>query len=340
MKKFYIVFSLLFLSSVSFAQTPDVLLSENFEDTIIGDISGNYIEDIPSGLTDDPNWYNYDEDQLPDGSGNSRPSAWALTFGFADVDSTSIVAYSNSWTNDASMYVKNWLITPSIQLTDTSAKVSWKSAPFQTPYFLDGYKVYVSNTTNDINSFTPIFTAGEYNSGVCDGSNNYSNYSFATGFIHGQDGFFVELDPASVDGCDSSRQRGVLREFTVSLSAYAGEKVYIAFVHETRDDNLLSLDDILITEFTDPTFSINENGTMNGSIFPNPADQFINVTFDVNAYHNVNVSLIDSKGATLYSSLINEGNTVINTSNIAAGVYYVKLNSDEGNKVQKVVIAH
>lgn len=339
MKKIYLLlFCLGLFTTLSNAQ--DTLLWENFEDTIIGDISGNYFEDLPSGVTDDSNWYNYDEDQLPDGSGNNRPSAWGLTYGFADVDSTSIVAYSNSWTNDGATFVKNWLITPAIQLTDTSARVYWKTAPFQTPYYCDGYKIYVSSATNDVSDFTALYTAGQYESGACDNSNNYAAYTFSSGFIHGQDGTFTQLDPASLDGCDSSRQRGVLREFSLSLSAYAGQKVYIAFVHETIDDNLLSLDDILVTEFTDPTFGVEENTTMVGSVYPNPADQFINLSFDMSSYHNMNVSLVDSKGATLYTSALTTGNAQINTSNIANGIYYVKIKSDEGSRIEKVVINH
>lgn len=352
MKKFYLFLSLALCAGVTQAQ--DTLLWENFNDTIIGTTVDDLINDAPSGVIDDPLWYSYDEDQLGDGSGGSRPGDWFLfTGGFANVDTSDVCAGSNSWTNDAVTPVQNWLVLPTIQITDgASAVLKWKAAPRQTPYYLDGYQVLISTTTNEVTAFTDVvYDAGQYVSGPFNGGSNccnggdYSLYTFSTGFVHGQDGTFVQFTDEG-DGTagdttagDSARWIGVQKDFSVSLAAYDNQKIYIAFLHNSTDDNLLSLDDILITETTDPTFGIDETSSFAGSVFPNPANAFVNVNYDLSKYHDVKVQMVDNQGHTIYSAVAT-GNMQINTQNVAAGVYYVKVTANEGNMVSKVVITH
>src|SRR5215831_6513480 len=111
------------------AQAQDTLLFENFEEDSV-DIPITF----PSG--NDTTWIDYDGDGYDDASGTGRPPEWFLAFGFADADSNTIVIASNSWTtpNDP---VANYLILPPLTISDTSAKLSWKSAPFQTPRYVD-----------------------------------------------------------------------------------------------------------------------------------------------------------------------------------------------------------
>jgi len=352
MKKLYLLLSFgIFTLST---QAQDTLLWENFNDTIIGQTVDDLINDAPSGLTDDPLWYSYDEDQLGDGSGASRPGDWFLfSGGFAAVDSLDVCAGSNSWTNDASTPVRNWLVLPTIQITDgASAVLKWKSAPRQTPYYLDGYQVLISATTNDVTAFTDVvFDAGQYISGPynagtnCCNGGDYSLYTFSAGMIHGDDGTFVQFTdegddmPGDSTAGDSARFIGVQKEFSVPLTAYDNQKIYIAFLHNSTDDNLLSLDDILVTENSDITFGVEGENSFAGSVYPNPANAFVNVSFDFLQYHNVKVELVDNQGHVLYSTLAT-ANMQINTEQVASGVYFVKVTADEGSMVKKVVITH
>lgn len=344
MKKVYSTLFCLFLIATT-SRAQDTIFWQDFEVDSISFM----IFDYPSGIAGDTNYYNTDADGLGDGSttGN-RPGQWFLTYGYADVDSTNTVLGANSWTNDANNPVQNWLVLPPIQITDgASAMLSWKSAPFQTPYYCDGYKVVISTTTNDILSFTDtLFVAAEYESGAFSNGGNYANYTFSDGFVHGLDGTFIEWNPDGDDDVnvnsagDSARNQGVLRPQSVSLANYDNQLVYIAFLHDSHDDNLISIDEILVTENTDPFFGVdNVTSEFVGAVYPNPANEFVNVTFDVNGYHNVHIDMVDNQGHTVFSTVAN-GYTQINTRNLASGVYFVKVRADEGSMVRKVVVTH
>src|SRR6266446_2248795 len=135
MKHFFTTTLILcFIAKLSIAQTGmDTLFFENFE----VNPDSTFQVGIPSGF--DAFGINSDGDQIPDGStmGN-RPDQWWWTYGFADVDSSNSVYASNSWTNVSDVPVANYLILPPLQIVDTSAKLSLKSAPYQTPRYLDG----------------------------------------------------------------------------------------------------------------------------------------------------------------------------------------------------------
>lgn len=344
MNKFYLFLSALMVSFTANAQL-STLFSEDFED----DTQLDYIfEDIPPGVLNDQYAYIYDEDQLPDGSPSNRPGVWFLAYGFADVDSNSVVFASNSWTNNGSEPVKNWFILPAIQITDgATAVLRWKSAPFQTPYYLDGYKVLISTTTNAIDAFTDtVFVAAEYISGAATLGGNYSAYSFSPGFIHGLDGTFVEYNPngdgdVSTDSPgDTARMRGVLREFTVSLSNYDNQKIYIAFLHHSVDDNLLSIDDIIVEEVTDIFFSLeDQQAGISVSMYPNPANQFVNIAYDSNTISPLTVEIMDQAGKVLITQKTSPF-TQIQTEGLASGVYLVRLTGAQGSVVKKLIVQH
>ncbi len=344
MNKFYLFLFALMTSFTLNAQL-NTLFSEDFEnDTLLSYI----LEDIPPGLSNDSYAYIYDEDQLPDGSSSNRPGVWFLAYGFADVDSNTVVFASNSWTNNSTQPVKNWFILPAIQITDgATAVLRWKSAPFQTPYYLDGYKVLISTTTNAIEAFTDtVFVAAEYISGAATLGGNFSAYTFSPGFIHGLDSTYVEFNPGgdgdvSTDSPgDTARMKGVLREFTVSLSNYDDQKIYIAFLHESTDDNLLSIDDIIVEEVTDIYFSIEDQQQgFAVSMYPNPANHFVNIVYDANTISPLMLEIMDQAGKVLLTQKTSPF-TQIHTETLASGVYLVRLTGVQGSIVKKLIVQH
>jgi hypothetical protein len=344
MNKFYLFLSSLIISFTANAQL-NILFSEDFEDN---SQLGYIQEDIPPGILNDQYAYIYDEDQLPDGSPGNRPGVWFLSYGFADVDSNSVVFASNSWTNNPTQPVKNWFILPAIQITDgPTAVLRWKSAPYQTPYYLDGYKVLISTTTNAIESFTDtVFVAAEYISGAASLGGNFSAYTFSPGFIHGLDGTYVEFNPGgdgdvSTDSPgDTARMKGVLREFTVSLSNYDNQKIYIAFLHQSIDDNLLSIDDIFVEEVTDIFFSLEDQQSgISVSMYPNPANQYVNIAYDANTISPLTVEIMDQAGKVIFTQKTSPF-TQINTEGLASGVYLVRLTGIQGSVVKKLIVQH
>ncbi|MBC7863368.1 MAG: T9SS type A sorting domain-containing protein [Bacteroidia bacterium] len=326
--------SLLLLSSTAFlfcnqvSSQNDTLLWADFET----DPSAFINTTVPPSNSTDLSWYNADGDGLADGSGQSRPLEWFWSAGFATVDTANGVMASSSWTN-TSTATENWLITKSLVITDALANLSWKSAPFQTPRYLDGYLVLVSTATNDFADFTDtLFTAAEYQSlNNASLPNVYASYSFSSGFVHGQDSTYTEVDAAAPD---SSRLAGVLRPFSASLAAYAGQNIFIAFVHKSVDDNLICVDDILVMGTNNVGIKEQLSG-INFNLYPNPATDKLNISFDLENSSEISVSLFDLLGKKVYAQTLGKlanGNhkQSIDVTGFSSGMYQVQLTTSKG----------
>ncbi|MEI7801093.1 MAG: choice-of-anchor J domain-containing protein [Bacteroidota bacterium] len=335
MKKFYTLCILATALTLS-SKAQNVLLFENFEDTTT---YGNIHIADPTG--NDTSWIDYDYDLLPDGSGSTTPRAneWFLSRGFADVDSTNTVMASNSWTNDQTP-VANYLILPPIHLTDNSGMLSWKIAARQAPRYVDGMQILVSTTQNlAVNYSDTLKQYGEYVSGSAapnDSSFFGGTYVFSNvGFILGSDYQYVEYHN------DSARFIGVLRPDSVSLSAYAGQTIYIAFCSGTTDDNLLSIDDIKVTGQGIVNANSPSSKNQELTIYPNPTSNKFTVQYTLPLTQHVNLSVFDVTGRnvkTIFNNMCVKGNYNFDVSinDLPAGNYTVVLKTSKGESVSKI----
>ncbi|MFN5324638.1 MAG: choice-of-anchor J domain-containing protein [Bacteroidota bacterium] len=314
-KKLLCSFVALSISGSMYAQQIDTLLYESFD----VDNTANYLA-INSG--NDQTWVNLDADGIADFNGRPQEWFWAPG-GFADVDSSDGCLYSSSWLENFAPGNRNWLMTPPITVTNANFSLSWKSAPRQTPLYIDGYSVLISTTDNIETSFTDVaFQAGQYLTGA---GNAYSGYTFSPGFVHGEDGTYIQIDPAALD-----RNIGVQRPFTVSLAQYVGQTIYIAFLHDADDDNLISLDDILVSS---TSTGISEIAPEVGlSVFPNPASDKIELSYLLEKTGQVYAEIFDVKGAKVMDisrgfQIAGNQKLAINVSSLESGLYNVVLNA-------------
>jgi hypothetical protein len=342
MKKIITTFLFSFFAVMCFAQT-DTLLWENFDQDVTLNPNGNFQHQVqPPAATNDQNWYNWDQDGLADQSGQSRPGEWFWApGGFADVDSGDGCMFSNSWTNDPNTPVENYLITPALQIIDGNAVVHWKSATRQTPRYLDGYKVMVSTTDNDVNSFTnQIFRAAEMTAlpSASADTNAFSSYAFgpAGTWIQGIDGTYVQ------DAGDSSRLIGIQKDTSASLAAFNGQTIYIAFVHYTFDDNLLSLDDILVTGTNPNGFDELTRDPLQMYAYPNPADRNTMLNFTLTSASHVTVRVTDIVGNEMLKRQVNgvigKNSMPLNAEELSGGTYFYTVTSGTATSTGKFVV--
>lgn len=333
--------AVLFIAKMAPAQ--NTIYWEDFNE----DLHHTYYLDFPSGADYDAAGYVVDGDAFADGSNINppRPNSWFITYAFASADSLTndgienLVFAANSWFEPREQAL-NYLITPSIYLSDNTGTLSWKSAPYQTPYYCDGYKVLVSSTTNFEDQFTDtLFVAGEYLSTknpMPDSTWNGYNFS-PTGFIHGLDGTYTQFDG------DSARFKGVLRPFSVSLAQYAGKKIFIAFLHDSDDDNLIAIDDIKVTG--NGTVGINENSAaVEFNVYPNPAANWVNLNFTTAHAGAATVQVFDMAGKlietrALGTLLKGQHSYQFDTSKYTNGNYLLTLRSNGGSKTLNLVIS-
>jgi hypothetical protein len=292
-------------------------------------------------------WYDYDADQLSDGSGSPTPRAgdWFQSRAYSDSNlyvpghalDTNLVMASNSWFTPAGK-ADNWLITSNIQL-GAHDTLFWKSAPRQTPRYCDGYQVLISITNNSDLSFNDtLFTAAEMTAIKGTNDSVFGGYQFSPGFVHGLDGTYTENQH------DSARLIGILHPFKKPLDAYANKNIFIAFHHNSYDDNLISIDDILIRGTPAATTGIKENKADLGlSVFPNPSKDNARLNFNLSSEASVIIMVNDLTGKLVYSE--NKGSLAqgrhfacINTATLSKGFYTITIQTESGRNTAKLIV--
>jgi Secretion system C-terminal sorting domain len=121
---------------------------------------------------------------------------------------------------------------------------------------------------------------------------------------------------------------------TVDLSFYVGQpNVQVRFHYLANDADTLSLDDVVITG----TLGLNEVSAANFGTSPNPAKDVVTVT---NSGNNVvsSISITDINGRTVKAIETNSNSNIqINVSDLNSGIYFMNINTAEGNAVKKFI---
>ncbi len=118
-----------------------------------------------------------------------------------------------------------------------------------------------------------------------------------------------------------------------NLDAYAGQTVRVAIRYVSEDVYMLQVDDFSIT--TTGSMSTNDFLSSKFSVYPNPANNVLNITsgdaLQVNA-----VKITDINGReVLKTQFSNTDSAQINVSNLATGMYVVSITSTEGVATKK-----
>jgi hypothetical protein len=243
----------------------------------------------------------------------------------------------------------NWLVLPPIQVGDDQATLHWKSAPFQGPRYLDGYKVLLSTTEIDpfLGTYDDtLFVAAEMIEplppGASDPAQNALNvaaFNFSPGYIHA-DGYTLEEYYILESG--SNFFLGVLEPHSVSLAAYAGQTVYVAFLHDSFDDNLISLDDILVLGNVLSSVKEREPADIRLVTYPNPVENFLNVLFRLEEAASVQLELFDMNGRRMLALnsqgvQIGEQNLQLDLRRLPAGAYSLAVSVDGFKHTRQII---
>ncbi len=331
MRKIYALLFISFMALGAKAQN-DTLLWENFEDTLAG------FDHIVVGIFGDQidnqtQWLNVDWDGINDA--NDRPNEWFISLGYADVDSNNVVMGSSSWLAGEVDGSDNWLVTPRIWIADNQATLHWKSAPFQLPRYMDGYQVLVSTGGLEDFEFTDTLAVfAEFDGNNTIDIEDTTTYVFTDGIMH------TSIEP---DTADPTRNAGILQQWTRSLAAYEGQSIYIAFRHRSDDDNLISVDDILVLGTGSVGTEEIDGGTAGVTVFPNPATDKIQLGYTLNNTSIVEIEIHNQEGKLVervYKGASIKGAYQINhnVGNYAAGNYFITVRAGEKIATQKFVI--
>lgn len=107
-------------------------------------------------------------------------------------------------------------------------------------------------------------------------------------------------------------------EFTYTVTVTSGDETTTASVSFTVTDNS----------------SVDENGTANVKVYPNPAYSTVAIN-GLNDFANLEVQVVNLQGQVVMSV---NNSLEINVSDIEAGIYFIKINCDGQQYLQKIVI--
>ena len=115
----------------------------------------------------------------------------------------------------------------------------------------------------------------------------------------------------------------------VFTATAAGEYLYTVTVSDGSTTATASVGFIV----TDNT-GVDENGMANVMLYPNPASSIINIG-GLNDFANLEVQVVNLQGQVVMSV---DNSLEINVSDVEAGVYFIKINCDGQQYLQKIVI--
>jgi carboxypeptidase T len=134
---------------------------------------------------------------------------------------------------------------------------------------------------------------------------------------------------------DGVQNDWVLEE--IDLSDYLGESILVRFQFasdglERRDG--FYFDDLTISVVEETVLNIEGTAIDTFTLFPNPVQDILNIKTIVNNYV---VELFNVQGQLVYISKNNSGNTAVNYSNFADGIYLMRLTSRDATQTVKIV---
>lgn len=123
---------------------------------------------------------------------------------------------------------------------------------------------------------------------------------------------------------------------TINLTSYLpASNLMIKFRHTTSYENNMYIDDINISSVV----GVNEIDISNYvSIYPNPSSGDINVSINAINSGNVNVKVLNMLGEVVAEGSDNAHKFSFNLSGQSSGVYFVKVETENGNSTKKILL--
>ncbi len=114
------------------------------------------------------------------------------------------------------------------------------------------------------------------------------------------------------------------------------------YVHKNTGIDNYALDAIRYMNFTDLMVGINEKNKPNNlsfSLFPNPANNQLNITFPKNLEENGTITMYTIDGKIVFKQLIHRANSTFqfNIGSLNTGIYFCTINVGTQSNTQKFI---
>jgi hypothetical protein len=152
---------------------------------------------------------------------------------------------------------------------------------------------------------------------------------FSEGVVHADLDYAVPLNLTS-----TTQYPGLLAPWSVDLTPYSNQTVYIGFLHNSDDDNFIALDDIRVmgkegstNPDPDPQVGIEEQGLPGFNLYP----VLVRENLHISLQGRTNCLTITSAlGAQVWGEENISNECQLDLKHIAPGVYVVRVENEEG----------
>ncbi len=196
-----------------------------------------------------------------------------------------------------------------------------------------------------------VFPAGDYhqtihltiNQGV-NGNWNliwtpYYGFTYSSFYIMRKSGTGIYEDIATVSASFNSY---------TDFDAPDGDVSYmIKIVHPTGCDYMMrenGIPEVYSNAASNAVVQVSENGSSDFNVYPNPANDLINISFSDKFNGQVNLSITDLAGREIYSEAFGDVNPgqlkSISSTDFEEGMYLLHLQSGENRSTRKIVLRH
>lgn len=171
---------------------------------------------------------------------------------------------------------------------------------------------------------------------VLGANSSFSFYVKSYSGTYGLDKYSVAVSISGNETDDFSPISGVLDADTsgwqhevFDISEYDGDTVYVA-IHCVSDDTfILMVDDIKISS----TLGIKQRRAISIKVFPNPVSESV---FIESEHLITNIEIVDNTGRMLLSKNCNDRSTFFDISDLAKGIYIIKIFTEKGSAIRKI----
>lgn len=169
---------------------------------------------------------------------------------------------------------------------------------------------------------------------------------------YNQNGYFADAGEKAYASDTAKGPQLITGSFVVPTSATNGNTRMRVVCKYTTDTSTISscgtysygeTEDYTVNITGASNVGIEENVAFNNvSIYPNPSTGLFNIVANNVKDETITIQVIDLQGKVVYSAsdkaVSASYNKSMNLEGLAKGLYYIKLNSENGSKVQKIVI--
>lgn len=205
----------------------------------------------------------------------------------------------------------DWMATPQLDIKDARCSLKFKSQSY-TPGKNDTLKVYVLATDDRINEMTAAVAR---------------RFRTEGGLIYCE-----REDP----GQSASTLKDDWKDNSISLAAYAGKRVYIAFVNDNDNQSALFVDDVMVTAQRDFKISLAAPESLLNADDVEIKGQ-VRVNIDDKTFRGVRLTLLDAAGKAV--SAVDAPDAVITKAAPYAFTFADKLPLQHGEEVAYSVAA-